>query len=67
MFNDCINNFERVADHCSNLAIAVLEEDGNHLQPHDYKRAVQSADEAYRQTFERCAAGYCGRLEELDG
>ena len=67
VFNDCINNFERVADHCSNLAIAVLEEDGNHLQPHDYKRAVQSADEAYRQTFERCAAGYCGRLEELDG
>ena len=63
VFNDCINNFERVADHCSNLAIAVLEEDGAHLQPHDYTRSIQAEDGAYRKSFERLAADYCGRLE----
>ena len=33
IYNDCINNFERVAAHCSNLAVAVLEEAELLLKP----------------------------------
>ena len=63
VFNDCINNFERVADHCSNLAIAVLEEDGNHLQPHDYLRSVKQADhEEYRVQLTRYAEKYYSKF-----
>ncbi len=57
IFNDCINNFERVADHCSNIAMAVLEAADSELQSHDYLRDIKQANEAeYRHwldTFEK--------------
>jgi len=65
VFNDCINNFERVADHCSNLAIAVLEETGTQLQPHDYMMSIKSGDSDYREHFDACLEKYCGALERL--
>ena len=49
IFNDCINNFERVADHCSNIAVAVLEVSDTKLLSHDYLRSVkQNNHEEYR-------------------
>lgn len=49
IFNDCINNFERVADHCSNIAVAVLEAADSSVQAHDYLRTVkQDNHEEYR-------------------
>jgi phosphate:Na+ symporter len=65
VFNDCINNFERVADHCSNLAIAVLEETGTQLQPHDYMMNIKTGDSDYREHFDDCMKKYCGALEAL--
>ena len=66
VFNDCINNFESVADHCSNLAIAVLEETGTQLQPHDYMMSIKSGDSDYRKHFDECLEKYCGALEHLN-
>jgi len=63
VFNDCINNFERVADHCSNLAIAVLEETGTQLQPHDYLMNIKTGDSSYREHFTACLEKYCGALD----
>ena len=46
IFNDCINNFERVAAHCSNLALAVLElQFSGDLRFHDYTRGVRQGDQ----------------------
>ena len=45
IFNDCINNFERVADHCSNIAVAVLESNDADLRPHDYLRSLDEGNE----------------------
>ncbi len=42
VFNDCLNNFERVADHCSNIAVAVLESSDSHVHAHDYLRTIKS-------------------------
>lgn len=37
VFNDIVTNYERVSDHCSNLAVAVIELDGSGLfDPHEY-------------------------------
>lgn len=36
VFNDILSNFERVADHCSNLAIALIELQGDAYDAHDY-------------------------------
>ncbi len=46
ILNDCINNFERVAAHCSNLALAVLElQFSGDLRFHDYTRGVRQGDQ----------------------
>jgi len=67
IYNDCINNFERVADHCSNIAIAVLESADSYLQPHGYLRAVkQKGQEDYRDCFTRYASKYCESLSSED-
>lgn len=36
VFNDLLTNLERVADHCSNLAIAVIELHSNSYDAHEY-------------------------------
>ena len=36
VFNDLLTNFERVADHCSNIAIAMIELSKDEYQAHDY-------------------------------
>lgn len=36
VFNDILTNFERVADHCSNLAIAMIELHGDSYDTHSY-------------------------------
>ena len=41
IFNDCLQNIERVADHCSNLAMAVLESAGSNVHSHDYLRSLK--------------------------
>jgi len=67
IYNDCINNFERVADHCSNIAVAVLESVDSDLQSHDYLRAIKQGDrEDYRDCFSRYASKYYGRLSPDD-
>ena len=35
-FNDLITNFERVADHCSNLAVAMIELNRDDFDTHGY-------------------------------
>ena len=66
IYNDCINNFERVADHCSNLAIAVLEEAGTLPQPHDYMMSLKTDDSGYQAQFAESFRTYCGALQELE-
>lgn len=59
IFNDCINNFERVADHCSNIAVSVLDSTDTHLQSHDYLRTIKQADhEEYRRLLSLYANKY---------
>ena len=63
IFNDCLSNLERVAAHCSNLAVAVLESADSHLQPHDYLRSVKQADhEEYRVMLTGYAEKYYNAL-----
>ena len=36
VLNDLLNNFERVSDHCSNIAVSVIEERDSHIAAHAY-------------------------------
>lgn len=41
---DILNNYERISDHCSNIAVAVLEANSDVFDPHEYIRNVRSDD-----------------------
>ncbi len=41
IFNDLLTNYERVSDHCSNVAIAVLESSKNEITAHEYVTALK--------------------------
>jgi len=67
IFNDCINNFERVADHCSNIAVSVLEEADVRLQSHDYLRSIKQDNQSeYRRWLEEYEEKYDKRLMEIN-
>lgn len=67
IFNDCINNLGRVADHCSNLAIAVLKEIDTWLQPHDYAIALKQGNSSeYADRFSDAARKYYDALDSLN-
>ena len=58
IFNDCLHNMERVADHCSNLAVTVLESTISTVHAHDYLRSIkESGDNQYQILL----AGYASK------
>ncbi len=50
VYNDILTNLERIADHCSNLAIAVIERRQNAYDAHDYAVRVKN-DDAFRAAY----------------
>lgn len=41
VLSDLINNFERVADHCSNIAVCLIEINNNSFETHEYLNNVK--------------------------
>jgi phosphate:Na+ symporter len=67
VYNDCINNFERVADHCSNMAVAVLESVDTKVHSHDYLRTVKKANrEDYSNLLTSYAEKYYNALTAVE-
>ncbi len=66
IFNDCVNNFERVSDHCSNIAVAVLETGDAALQSHDYLRDIKKNDQReYRHWLDVYREKYDKKLMDI--
>lgn len=65
MFNEIIDNLERVADHCSNLALLVIEINTKHeIMPHSYAVAVKEhSNEMYDKYYKIYKERYALRLE----
>ena len=67
ILNDCIHNFERTADHCSNLAVAVLEAADSQMQSHKYLRTFKQMNrEEYGARLAAQVRKYCDALDALD-
>lgn len=59
VLSDIITNFERVSDHCSNVAVAVIESFEGSFDTHEYLGAIKAGDnERYRTDFENFSAKY---------
>jgi len=72
MFNDFINNFERVADHCSNIALIVLEnQKKTDLASHSYvenlKETRTEEYQAYVREYEQKYLTLLDQPEQEDG
>ena len=52
VFNDLITNFERISDHCSNLAVAMIELEQDAFDTHDYVESLMGRkDEEFARYF----------------
>ena len=53
VFNDIVTNCERVSDHCSNIAVAMIELNSDVFQTHEYLNTLRQTDsERFRIAYE---------------
>jgi phosphate:Na+ symporter len=54
--NDIVTNCERVSDHCSNIAVAMIELSDDIFQTHEYMHALREKETPeFRQAYEEYA------------
>lgn len=41
VFNDLLTNYERIADHCSNIAVAMIELESDSFDTHEYLKSLR--------------------------
>ena len=58
VFNDLLTNFERVADHCSNIAGSVIDMSQHNLNIHETLRSGKLNNEEYDRRFREYARKY---------
>ena len=60
VFNDILSNYERVADHCSNLAVAMIELEADSFDTHDY---LINLKELHSQQFQEMVQKYAEKYK----
>lgn len=59
IFFDVINSYERIADHCSNLAVCIIELSKGSYQTHAYLKSVKNKNNnSFMQLFEKYLIKY---------
>lgn len=52
ILNDLLNNFERISDHCSNIAVALIETNVGNFDTHEYLSNIKAGDDvAFKALF----------------
>ncbi|MBQ4464874.1 MAG: Na/Pi cotransporter family protein [Oscillospiraceae bacterium] len=55
---DILNNYERVSDHCSNIAVSVIETSHNMFETHNYLSKVKFGNKNFNDNFEKFSEKY---------
>ena len=58
VLSDLLTNYERVSDHCSNIAVAVIEAAQNNFDSHEYLSEVKRSDADFANEYARCREAY---------
>ena len=59
VLSDLLNNYERISDHCSNIAVAIIETAHNSFGTHEYLNAVKyTNDEQFENEYTKFASKY---------
>ena len=67
VFNDLIADFERVSDHCSNIAIVIVDLASNSLDVHELSEAMHEGHaERYERYFDDFSRKYLKKKDEKD-
>ena len=52
ILSDLLTNYERVSDHCSNIAVCVIEIATNSFEAHEYLHQVKSGEEEFNEMYQ---------------
>ena len=58
IFSDLLNNYERISDHCSNIAVAVIEVEHDTFDAHRYLQGVKYGNHEFNVIFKEYEAKY---------
>ncbi|MBQ8546415.1 MAG: Na/Pi cotransporter family protein [Clostridia bacterium] len=59
VLSDLLNNYERISDHCSNIAVAIIETSHNSFGTHEYLNQVKNDnDEKFQEEYKAFASKY---------
>ena len=58
IFSDLLTNYERISDHCSNIAVAVIEVEHDTFDAHRYLQGVKYGNHEFNMIFKEYAAQY---------
>ncbi len=53
IFTDLLTNLERVSDHCSNIAVCLVQVNDDNFETHEYLRTVKTSGEAFDSEVEK--------------
>ena len=55
---DLLNNYERVSDHCSNIAVAIIDVEHNSFDTHKYLNGVKYGNSVFNEIYDKYEARY---------
>ncbi len=58
VLSDLLTNCERISDHCSNIAVAVIEAQNDTFDTHNYLNKIKYGNEDFKQIFEEYNGKY---------
>lgn len=58
VLSDILTNYERISDHCSNVAVAIIEVAHNSFDTHKYLNGIKSGNDAFDTVYAAYAAKY---------
>lgn len=58
VLDDLLTNYERIADHCSNIAVAMIEVAQDSFDTHAYLSKLKEGNEKFSQRYEKYRARY---------
>lgn len=58
VLSDLITNCERISDHCSNIAVAIIEVQNDTFEAHQYLNSVKNDNEEFNKAYEQFKSKY---------
>ena len=58
VLSDLLNNYERISDHCSNVAVAIIEVEHNSFDTHKYLNGVKYGNSTFNEIYDAYSEKY---------